>query len=217
MLVSACGRAGQAQRAAEVVERLMPQVGCVWWGVEGCGVVWRGVGGVVVGCGAAGRLAGSFSLGVVRRMWRSRQGVVRRAARCMCEGGLCAVPPTAPGPHMPTTACTDTRDRGACPAPTHAPRRPTLPTSSHPPTSRPPAVLSSCPHPLLRCPQAGVAPELPVWNAVLGAYGRAGSVDAAYAAWVQMLESGEVEVGRWAGLRLESAVDGGGWRSGVSL
>lgn len=27
ILVSACGRAGQPQRAAEVVERLMPQVG----------------------------------------------------------------------------------------------------------------------------------------------------------------------------------------------
>ncbi len=39
-------------------------------------------------------------------------------------------------------------------------------------------------------PQAGVAPRLPVWNALLGAYGRAGSVDAAYEAWVRMLDSG---------------------------
>ncbi|KAI7835332.1 hypothetical protein COHA_010767 [Chlorella ohadii] len=40
-------------------------------------------------------------------------------------------------------------------------------------------------------PQAGVAPSLTVWNSLLGAYGRAGSVDAAYAAWLRMLESGE--------------------------
>ncbi|KAL4423402.1 hypothetical protein ABPG77_009980 [Micractinium sp. CCAP 211/92] len=39
-------------------------------------------------------------------------------------------------------------------------------------------------------PQAGIAPQLPVWNALLGAYGRAGSVDAAYEAWVRMLDSG---------------------------
>ncbi|PRW51133.1 Glutathione S-transferase theta-2B [Chlorella sorokiniana] len=41
-------------------------------------------------------------------------------------------------------------------------------------------------------PQAGVAPSLTVWNSLLGAYGRAGSVDAAYAAWLRMLESGTI-------------------------
>lgn len=35
-----------------------------------------------------------------------------------------------------------------------------------------------------------MAPQLPVWNALLGAYGRAGSVDAAYEAWTRMLDSG---------------------------
>ncbi|GAB4818641.1 hypothetical protein N2152v2_005687 [Parachlorella kessleri] len=39
-------------------------------------------------------------------------------------------------------------------------------------------------------PQAGVAPTTAIWNSMLGAYARSGSVDGAYATWVRMLESG---------------------------
>ena len=39
-------------------------------------------------------------------------------------------------------------------------------------------------------PRAGIAPDASVWNALLGAHATAGSVDAAYATWLRMLDSG---------------------------
>lgn len=39
-------------------------------------------------------------------------------------------------------------------------------------------------------PQAGVSPTTALWNSLLGAYAKSGSVDGAYATWVRMLESG---------------------------
>ena len=67
--------------------------------------------------------------------------------------------------------------------------------SSHPVPQRT-ATLPPLHHPRRHpaCLQAGVPPELPVWNSLLGAYGRAGSVDAAYAAWLKVVESGTVMV-----------------------
>ena len=43
--------------------------------------------------------------------------------------------------------------------------------------------------------QAGVVPDTPVWNSLLAAHARAGSVDAAYATWTRMLDAGERRVG----------------------
>ncbi|KDD73269.1 hypothetical protein H632_c2365p1, partial [Helicosporidium sp. ATCC 50920] len=39
-------------------------------------------------------------------------------------------------------------------------------------------------------PAAGVVPSTPVWNALLGAYARAGEMDRAYEAWMAMLDAG---------------------------
>jgi pentatricopeptide repeat protein len=36
-----------------------------------------------------------------------------------------------------------------------------------------------------------VQPTTAIWNSMLGAYAKSGSVDGAYATWVNMLESGE--------------------------
>lgn len=120
MLISACGRARQPHRAADVVDRLMPQAR----GYR-AGVGWSGL----VGAAPAG------------------------------------------GPQM---------------------------TTHH---ARPPPLL-----PL----QAGVQPSVAVWNALLGAYGRAGSVDAAYAAWEKMLDSG-VGAGREGGGLMGVGVTVLGW------
>lgn len=52
------------------------------------------------------------------------------------------------------------------------------------------------PPPALVLPlQAGVEPNTAIWNSMLGAYAKSGSVDGAYATWLRMLESGERRVG----------------------
>ena len=55
--------------------------------------------------------------------------------------------------------------------------------ASSPPRCRPSRPAPWC--------QAGVVPDVAVWNSLLAAHARSGSVDASYATWTRMLDAGE--------------------------